>query len=286
MISDTVQTALLAYQRDEITEHHIYLRLAGLQKDAHNRDVLTRIAADELRHAETWRLYTGQAVAPNWHKVYRCVWLCKIGGFTFGAKLMERGEDRAQANYDALPPQIVQAVAIRQDEAAHEQSLLNMLDEERMRYVGSIVLGLNDALVELTGALAGLTLALQDTRKIAMTGCITGIAASFSMAASEYLSTKTEGSRLHPLKASLYTGMTYVSTVLLLILPYLLLANYFVALGCTLAIAVGIMAVFNYYISVAQDVPFGRRFSEMAGLSLSVAALSFVVGYLLRGMGG
>jgi hypothetical protein len=28
---------------------------------------------------------------------------------------------------------------------------MNLIDEERLRYVGSIVLGLNDALVEFTG---------------------------------------------------------------------------------------------------------------------------------------
>jgi VIT1/CCC1 family predicted Fe2+/Mn2+ transporter len=42
------------------------------------------------------------------------------------------------------------------------------------------------------------------------------------------------------------------------------------------------MALFNYYISVARDEPFRRRFLEMAGLSLSVAVLSFLVGYVLR----
>jgi len=31
-----------------------------------------------------------------------------------------------------------------------------------------------------------------------------------------------------------------------------------------------------------KDEPFRRRFLEMAGLSLSVAALSFLVGFVLR----
>ena len=39
---------------------------------------------------------------------------------------------------------------------------------------------------------------------------------------------------------------------------------------------------FSYYLSVARDLPFWRRFLEMAGLSLGVAALSFGIGYLLR----
>jgi VIT1/CCC1 family predicted Fe2+/Mn2+ transporter len=53
-------------------------------------------------------------------------------------------------------------------------------------------------------------------------------------------------------------------------------------LGCTLVCTVLIIALFNYYISVAKDVPFGRRFFEMAGLSLGVAAFSFLIGLLIR----
>jgi VIT1/CCC1 family predicted Fe2+/Mn2+ transporter len=47
------------------------------------------------------------------------------------------------------------------DENQHESALLQLLDEEQLRYTGSMVLDLNDAQVELTGALAGLTLSLK-----------------------------------------------------------------------------------------------------------------------------
>ena len=115
-----------------------------------------------------------------------------------------------------------------------------------------------------------------------MTGLITGIAASLSMGASEYLSTKTEGGGRSPVKAALYTGTAYIFTVAVLIVPYLVLSNFYAALACTLAAAVAIIALFNYYVSVAQDQPFLRRFGEMAILSLAVAALSFFIGFLLR----
>jgi len=46
--------------------------------------------------------------------------------------------------------------------------------------------------------------------------------------------------------------------------------------------AVIIIAVFNYYISVAKGESFRERFLEMAGLSLSVAVFSFGIGYLIR----
>jgi VIT1/CCC1 family predicted Fe2+/Mn2+ transporter len=145
-----------------------------------------------------------------------------------------------------------------------------------------VVLGLNDALVELTGALAGFTFALQNTKLIALTGSIMGFAAALSMAASEYLSTKAEETEKSPLKASAYTGAAYIVTVVALILPYLLLPNLFACLGCSLAIAIAVIAAFNYYISVAKDQRFSARFFEMAGLSLVVAALSFGIGFLMR----
>ncbi len=124
-----------------------------------------------------------------------------------------------------------------------------------MRYAGSVVLGLNDALVELTGALAGLTLALQNVKLIALSGLITGIAASLSMAASEYLSTRSEKTDKHPVRAAVYTGIAYIITVTLLVLPYLIIQNYIIDLVITLAVAVLIIAGFNYYISVAKDEP-------------------------------
>ena len=145
-----------------------------------------------------------------------------------------------------------------------------------------MVLGLNDALVELTGALAGLTLALQNTKLIALTGLITGIAAALSMATSEYLSTKTEGTVRNPLKASVYTGVAYLITVSFLVLPYLILKNYYLCLGCTMSAAVLIIALFNYYISVAKDESFKKRFLEMTALSLGVAVFSFLIGFLIR----
>ncbi len=281
-INRELRDQLLVYQRNEITEYHIYNRLAATLKSPQNRQILEQIAGDELRHYHQWKSYTQQEVMPDRVQMWKYYWISRILGFTFGVKLMERGEASAQENYETLYGTIPEAEAIAQEENEHEEALLALLDEERLRYVGSIVLGLNDALVELTGVLAGLTLALQDTKLIALTGSITGIAAALSMGASEYLSTKSEEVDRSPIKAAIYTGSTYIVTVILLILPYLLLENYFVCLASSLAAAVAIIALFNYYVSVARDVPFRRRFLEMAGLSLGVAALSFVIGFVIR----
>lgn len=282
VLSDVLRSDLRIAQQNEITEHHIYLRLADRQKDPQNAEILRHIAQDERRHHDFFREYTGEDATPNQLRVRWYTLLAAALGLTFSIKLMERGEERAQVSYDRIAESIPEARHVADDEERHEAELIGMIDEERLRYVGSVVLGLNDALVELTGALAGLTLALANVRLIGMAGLITGIAASMSMAASEYLSTKSEQSGQDPTKAAVYTGIAYVFTVLFLIFPYFVLGSYLGALVWTLINAILIIVIFTYYVSVAQDVPFRRRFLEMAGISLGVAALSFFIGFLVR----
>jgi VIT1/CCC1 family predicted Fe2+/Mn2+ transporter len=281
-LSESTKKKFLEFQRNEITEHLIYRELAKVTKDIANREILNRIANDEMRHYEQLKKATGQDVAPDRFKIRKYVWIARLLGLTFGIKLMEAGEESAQENYGRYADEFEPAGLMEADENEHEQTLIGLLDEERLQYTGSIVLGLNDALVELTGALAGLTLALQNTKLIALTGSITGIAAALSMAASEYLSTKAEETDKRPVKASVYTGVAYIFTVLVLIAPYLLFQNYFVCLAVTLILGILIIASFNYYISIAKGLRFRRRFLEMTGLSLGVAAVSFLVGFLLR----
>ena len=281
-LSESVRKQVLGFQQTEITEHHIYKRLAKKINSPENAKIMEKIADDELRHYNSWKRYTNQDVEPRWFYVWFYYLISVIFGFTFGIKLMERGEENAQENYASISSAIPEATKFQHEEDVHEEQLIEMLDEERLRYAGSIVLGLNDALVELTGALAGLTLALQDVKLIALSGLITGIAASMSMAASEYLSTRSEDTSKHPVRAAIYTGIAYIVTVALLVLPYLLFENYILDLVITLTVAVLIIAVFNYYISVAKGESFRARFTEMAGLSLGVALFSFVIGYFIR----
>jgi VIT1/CCC1 family predicted Fe2+/Mn2+ transporter len=285
VIPEGARAALLASQKGEITEHHIYLALAGKAAEATNRKVLEETAAVELGHYRFFRTLTGVELAPDRLRIAFYILVYHIFGITFTLKFLERGEARAQVTYRDLLPVVPGLESILHDEEMHEKELIALVDEQRLRYTGSIVLGLNDALVELTGTLAGLTLALQDTRVIAMAGLITGIAAALSMGSAEYLSTKSEeggGAAKSPLRAAMYTGIAYIITVLFLIAPYLLLSSFYLALAVTIANALIVILVFTFYISVTRDLDFRGRFLEMAGLSLGVAGLSFLMGILVR----
>ena len=274
-------------QQSELTESVIYAEIAKFAKGEENRQTLARLSEEEKIHYEIWKSYTGIEMKPEKFKIFKYKLLARIFGFTFAVKLMEKGEENSQDEYEKLAEEVEESIIIREQEEEHENALLGILDEERLQYVGSMVLGLNDALVELTGSLAGFTFAMQNTRLIALSGLIIGISATFSMASSEFLAARSEG-RDDALKSCAYTGTAYLVTVILLILPYLMLSNsqYLLALALMLITVILIIAGFTYYTSVAQDQPFKSRFIEMAVISISVAVISFFVGVAAKAILG
>lgn len=282
-LTEQTKKLLLSYQQAETTDHIIYRRMAERERDPQNRAVLERIAAEETVHASIWKKYTGREVRPkSWH----ILWYSLLGwlmGYTFVIRLMEKGEYTTSKKYEQLLREIPEAAGIIEDEQRHEEQLAAMLDEERLQYVGAMVLGLNDALVELTGVLAGLSFALANTRLVALSGIITGVSATLSMASSNYLAERADGNP-KAFKSSLYTGAAYLVTVVLMVLPYLLYPKqaYVAALATMLLVVILIIIFFNYYISVAKDLPFARRFAEMAGISLGVALVSFFIGLAVK----
>lgn len=283
VLSPELRATFLTFQQDEVDSNVIYTTIADLLGDDPNAQIIRSIAAEEAKHAARWEALTGKKLKPSRFKVLLFTLTAKILGITFAIKRLELGESEGQEGYKAVLSDFPEIQAVIDEESAHEDALIAMIDEERLKYAGSVVLGLNDALVELTGALAGFTFAFQNTRLIAMTGLITGISAAFSMASSEYLSQRSEGDgSVSPVKSALYTGIAYILTVALLVLPFFLTTNFLLALGITLIIVVLIILGFNYYLCTAKDLPFRRHFLEMFVVSLGVTLLSFVVGVLVK----
>lgn len=286
-LSPAVQQAVLRSQREEETGALVYDFMARREKNAENKGILARMSADEKAHAAYWQGISGQPVKAERLKVLWLKLVSRVLGYTFVLKRILADEAGAVAGYGQLRQAIPEAEHVQTDEKRHEEELIAMLDEERLNYVGAMVLGLNDALVELTGTIAGLSFALQNTGLVALSGIITGISATLSMAASNYLAERADGNP-NALKSSIYTGVAYLITVALLVLPYLLLPNNLwpVALICMVAIVVLVILAFNYYISVAKGLPFKRRFVEMVSISLGVAVIAFLIGLLAKALLG
>ena len=274
---------ILKQQKNEITEYHIYLRLSELAKDEHNAKILKKIANQELKHYNFWKSITKKEIKPDKFRISLYVFLARFIDLSFALRFMEKGEIRAKKFYAIIKHKYPQVEKIQKDEEEHEFKLIGILNDERLTYSSSIVLGLNDALVELTGTLAGLTFALGNSMIVGITGLIMGVAASLSMAASEYLSNEEEENKEEKssIKSALYTWTAYIISVVILVSPYFIFDNIMHAFAVMLTMTILIIFTYTFYISVAKGLNFKKKFSQMALISLSVALISFIIGRLV-----
>jgi len=285
IISPRLMKQALKSQQDEINGVALYSFISRRQRKKHpeNAEILNKMSKDEFKHYSMWAALTNKKKKAH---IFLAKIITIVMGFTFIVKSMQKAEQVGQRNYEELQKEIPEVANMLDDERRHEKDLYGLLDEERLHYVGATVLGLNDALVELTGAITGVTFSLQNCQTIALTGIVTGIAATLSMMASNYLAQSAEGHK-DALKSSLYTGAAYLLTVALLVFPYVLFipfggSGYLYAFIIMIAEVIIEIAFFNFYLSVAQDKPFWKHFLVMASISIGVAVISYGIGILAK----
>lgn len=279
-ISSADLNKALRQQQNEINDFTVYNVLAALQHDDKNRKIFERIAREERQHYEFWVSITGRELKPQNWLVMWFVFLVKLLGTSFALKSLEKKEAGAEAFYKELFEIYPRARTIYQQEMHHELELIDMLQDKKLLYTGAIVLGMNDALVELTGTLSGIALAFDRTLVVGATGLIMGIAASLSMAGSAFLeSRENPNPDISPLSYATYTGVSYILTTALLVFPYFFLDSMVAALGVMFIMALLAIVSFTFYTSVAKDQPFTSRVLQMAAITFGVALISFGIGY-------
>jgi VIT1/CCC1 family predicted Fe2+/Mn2+ transporter len=274
------------FAQDELKDFIIYSELKKMVKDKKTKNILKKLANQEFSHYKFWsRLSNKKHYSVSKIEVLFFKLMMLIFGLTFTLKLLENHEKDVIKRYKEYLKRVkgsekIELEKIIKEEEFHEASLINMIREERVIYLGASILGLNDSLVEITGVLAGLTAALQNSFIVAISALITGIAASMSMAASSYLQAKAENK--NPKKAAYYTGISYISVVLFLVLPYFLLSNVYLALLFSIVIAISIVSFTSFYIAVLFEREYKKELMEMFTLSLGIALITFIIGILAR----
>ncbi len=273
----------LIQQQNEINDYALYSALAHREKDPHNKSVYEDIAQEEKTHYEFWKGITGKSIKANHFLIGWYIFLASLLGTSFALKLAEKREKGAEVFYLSLFDTYPQAKEIYAQEMKHEKELIDMLHDKKLLYAGAIVLGMNDALVELTGTLSGIALAFDKSIVVGVTGAIMGIAASMSMAGSSYLEAKespVEG--ISPGIYAAYTGISYILTTLFLVLPFFLIASIKAALLSMFIAALIAIVLYNFYISVAKEQSFYQRTSQMLLITFGVALISFAIGYFVH----
>jgi len=273
----------LKQQQNEMDDFTIYSMLSLSDKNKSNQTIFRKIAKEEQGHYTYLKTYTHQELQPRRYVVLFYLFLSKIVGISFTLKFLEGREEGAKAFYKELILTDPKAQEIYEQEIHHEIELIDMLHDKKLLYAGAIVLGMNDALVELTGTLSGIALAFDKSVVVGVTGLIMGIAASLSMAGSAYLESKENvGDDVNPLTYSLYTGVSYILTTAILVAPFFIFEKISIAIVWMFGSALVAIFLYNFYISVAKDLSFWKRVREMSYITFGVALISFGIGYVVK----
>ncbi|ACB39713.1 VIT1/CCC1 transporter family protein [Pyrobaculum neutrophilum] len=277
---------------DEYKEYVVYSALARVERNERRRGVLEALAAAELDHFRFWSRIAGVR-PPVWRtRLYALfmVLLRFVFGVTFVAKLLERGEVEAVARYKSLLGVVrgedLEALRrIIRDGEEHEVALVEQIDETIVKYMGSLVLGLADAVIEITGAHAGTLGTTNSTVVAGVIGLIVGIGAAISMASASYLQTRHEVGK-SPAVAALVTGVGYIAAVSLMSLPYFLTHDVYHAFAASIAVGVLLSFMLTFQGSVYTGRDFKYEFLQTVGLLLGTAALTYMLGEWLGGLFG
>lgn len=273
----------LTQQQNEINDYTIYKTLATYQNDENNRTIFVKIAKEEKLHYDFWLKITNQEIKAQKLIVWWFILLVKVFGTSFALKSLEKREAGAEEFYKELFEVYPESKKIYKQEVEHEFELISMLNDKKLLYAGAIVLGMNDALVELTGTLSGIALAFDKSLVVGVTGLIMGIAASLSMAGSAYFEAKENPSEIiKPITYSLYTGISYIITTAILVVPFFIFETMTYSLIMMFICAFLAIISYNFYISVAKDLNFTTRVLQMSAITFGVAIISFLIGYMVK----
>ena len=271
--------------KEEYKGYVIYSELAKGEKDPKRAEILESLALDEKRHYKFWKRLSKEECEARVSKIeiFIVKLLRTVFGLTFTLKLLERGETEAINEYKEFLNSVKgeerdELERIIEDESRHERELLGQIDEKILKYMSFIVLGLADAIVEITGVHAGFLGVTDNTIMAGIAGLVVGFSAAISMASAAYLQAKQEVGKRSPGTSAMATGLAYIGAVVALALPYFLIHSMLKAFTISLSIGVILIATFNYYSSIVLDKRFLREFAESAGLMLATAFASYFFG--------
>ncbi len=273
---------------DEWSDSTLYERLSKtVSSDSPFAEVLDQLSATEHRHFEFWRKYVpGEEPRLAKVKLYWVLFLRRFLGLTFATRYLDRHESNVVKEYQGLSRLIPEGdreayEAMVEDEREHEKAFAQKVESSAVRYISFVVLGLADALVEISGIHAG-SLGFYDVTELAgLAGVIAGGAASLAMASAAFAQAK-QGFRGSARLSATYTGVSYFITALLLATPYFLTSNMVFALTSSLMVAVVILAVTTWYSIVIQEKPFLRDFVEILAILFAATIILYAFGSFVR----
>ena len=296
------------FLQDELLDHETYLRLARVEKNVEIKELLQRLADKEKEHIDIWRTLLGDAGeaigVPAFlnFRVFMLEAMRKVLGIAFVTRLLERDEANGLERYkEGLSGNALQEKDKRylrriiKDEQGHELAFASKVEkyEGELGYTQSIILGLNDGLVEILAIVAGLATVATTSFIVVIIGLIAGISGTLSMAGGVYLSSKSQGlvqedggskrkKKIFPSREGYYTGIYYFLGALIAVVPFILGLQGYVGIITSIILVSIALIVASTIIAVISGTSIRRRSLEMLAISLGAAFATILFGTFVK----
>jgi VIT1/CCC1 family predicted Fe2+/Mn2+ transporter len=280
--------------RSEYVDSQIFRHLANTHKSRkreHARElavVFDELSETEYQHYQFWRKFSPSAVESKVGRLRlgEVVLIEAVLGAAFAIKFLQRHEKSTLEKYrsveNLIPEEDTRTFRkILKDEAEHEKMLAEQVPSTVLRYMSFIVLGLADAIVEISGIHAGSLGVYNSTELTGLAGIVAGAAASISMASAAFAQAK-QGFQGSAKISAMATGLSYFANAVLLAAPYFLISKPALAMGASLTAALGVLVFTSYYNSIISGADFRRDLAELAGTMFGASVALLLLGEAIR----
>ena len=292
---------------DELFDLSLYKALREISRDPQTQQTLEELIRVETAHLEFWQKFFDLRVArlnlSRRLKLMFTVFVCRIFGSIAVHLTLEAIEVYGVRKYLTLwksyrgAPLGEALQNILMDEIKHEDVLVTNLTDHRINaeQIRNILLGLNDGLVEILGAVSGFFGAFSNPATVLMAASTTAVAGAFSMGAGAFLALNSEREvkattalKKHfiggvtsetdipeqPIRAALVVGVSYFFGALVPVIPVVFGAQ---DIGFSILTAGIVIVLVSMILAFLSGMSVLRRIT----LNLAIISIAVITTYLI-----
>ena len=276
----------------------VLTRLAAIERRGELRKLLLELSSEEEKHARSWMEVSGKieklSGGNGGIRADFLLLIRRIFGLELAIKIMEYREGLLKKRLVERGVHRKSVQAILKDEAKLEEKLESKILSYSpvLSNIRDVVFGMNDGLVEILAAVAGIGAALQQPLLIIVAGLIVAISGTLSMAGGAYLSTEYGNvinekkdevyKNTSPKMSAAYVGFSYILGAIFPLLPFIFGATGYVAIGLSILVTAIVLTIVSSIISVVSDTPVLERIAKTLLITLGISAITIMLGIYTR----
>jgi len=193
------------------------------------------------------------------------------------------------------------------EELEHEKFFTGKKELLKTENIRDLVLGINDSIVEILGVVTGLS-AVYTSKPVlvGVSGLVVGVAGALSMASGSFISVRSqreanevkrklkmivkelkydypefEDVNENEFRSAAYTGIAYLSGVILPVIPYFLVRSTLNALPLSILLSSLLLVFVGSIISLISGISLRKKVIELLVAGIGTSLLSFLLGKFL-----